>query len=669
MKTLQNDRFEILLDEKTGGIAAIFDTHDPHRMNVCGDLAPWGVPRSRFYENPYNPAPAADFSLVSFETDGRTALSVYENSRLRVDVRRAFTAAGRFAERFTVTNLSPAPFCLCRDTFAITLATNDRYTTADDCLTNRLHTHLWCGLDVSWVCALRMGDTGSNLGLVMTEGALVSYSQNGCKTNVRGYFLLEPDTVILPPHGKAVLSWELFFHDGKADFLRKLRAYPRTVLIDAARFTVFEGESIDFAVDTGDKGTPAVTLGGAPVEVHEKDGRYAVSYKPSRTGEHRFEITANGVKTYALFNVKTPFAALVKKRLDFIAARQQYREDGSPLDGAYLIYDNTVDRPYFDYYITDHNACRERMNMPLALAAYLRRVKDPALLASLERFVVFLYREFYDDATGEVFNNIGKNRDYLRLYNAPGVMLFLAELYPITKNEKYLDDILRLAQTYYRVGGEKCYSNAIAIRKVLAAFHEAKRYGDEKKMLAFFENHVRVMTRNGASYPPHEVNYEQTIVTPAVVTIAERGLYAAEEEKRHFIALASAHLANLERFVGFAPSYLLHGMSIRYWDGFWFGKRRRFGDTFPHHLSVLTARAYLAYARLTGDKEAVGKAEDILRSCLCLVSDDGRGSAARLHPYTLDGKAGEFFDEFANDQDLVLYDAMNADDLIDGFRV
>jgi hypothetical protein len=35
----------------------------------------------------------------------------------------------------------------------------------------------------------------------------------------------------------------------------------------------------------------------------------------------------------------------------------------------------------------------------------------------------------------------------------------------------------------------------------------------------------------------------------------------------------------------------------------------------------------------------------------------------------VDGKPGEYYDEWANDQDLVLYDALNASDLIPVFSL
>ena len=93
------------------------------------------------------------------------------------------------------------------------------------------------------------------------------------------------------------------------------------------------------------------------------------------------------------------------------------------------------------------------------------------------------------------------------------------------------------------------------------------------------------------------------------------------------------------------------------------------GDTLPHHLSCLTARAFVAYARLSGEQVYLERAEESIRNCLCLVNDDARGAAAYVYPHLVNGNKGEFYDEWANDQDLPFYDGMNFNDLIKIFEI
>ncbi|MDD6736076.1 MAG: hypothetical protein PUE13_07185 [Clostridiales bacterium] len=594
--------------------------------------------------------------------------AIYINNKLSVSVNRFFNTNGSFKEQVIIKNISPSVVCINRDNFGIELPFNDKYTYADDCMTNRCNTHIWCGGNTSWVNALKMGNSEINLGLALTKGAFISYSQNNClSSNTRGCFIFEPETVLLKRNEEYVLEWELFWHEGKKDFLKKLTEYETYIGIDAKHFTVFEGEKIEFKITPHNFEKPTVFCEGKTVNVTKKTGNFYVSYTPKKTGVHRFIINCGSVTTYAEFMVKIPFSELTEKRLNFIVDKQQCLDAESPLYGAYLIYDNKISGQYFDFSNTDHNACRERLNMPLAIIRYLQFHNNKKFRDSIDLFIKFLFREFYEEKTGEVFNNIGKTRDALRLYNAPGVMLIFAEMYYLTKEEKYLDNILKLAEKYYSVGGEKCYSNAVAIRKVIGAFELSGRIEDKKEMLGFFHLHVDNIIKNGLSYPKHEVNYEQTIVTPAVNCISEMGLYC--EDKEFYISEASKHLECLDRFVGQQPSFHLNEISVRFWDDYYFGKGMRYGDTFPHHLSCLTARAFIAYARLTGDKEYIERAEECIRNCLCLIGDNGQGAAAYVYPHMVNNREGEFYDEWANDQDLPLYDGMNFCDLIETFKI
>ena len=663
--------FEITHNPETGCITSVVLAGDSYKMNwvCCDDGYEWGgIDTSTRTHSEFHRKNDSEPVLFSFSEDDNFAEAVYENKRLRITVSRRFTGAGNLRERAAIKNIAHMPYTVCRDNFSLAFPFNDRYTYADDCMTNRCNTHIRCGGNVSYVNALRMGASELNLGMVLTEGAFVSYSQYGCRSNVRGCFGFEPESRILKSGEEYVLEWELFPHAGKSDFFARLAGYDSYIGIEAEHYTVFEGEAIRFKVTPHNGGEARVFLDGEELAVSD-DG--CVEYKPLRRGYHRFDIACGEISTFAEFNVKPPFAELVRRRLCFIAGRQQCLDPDSPLYGAYLVYDNETESQYFDFFNTDHNACRERLNMALTMIRYLQLREDEYLRASLDLFVKFLFREFYEESTGEVFNNIGKSRDALRLYNAPGVMLVFAELYRLTREERYLDNILRLAEKYYSIGGEKCYSNAVAVRKVMYAFSLAgeEREDDARRMLDFFGLHVGNMLKNGTSYPKHEVNYEQTIVTPAVTCISELGVFRRGAEREEYLRNAQMHLECLDRFSGCQPSCYLNEIAIRYWDDFWFGGERCFGDTLPHHLSCLSARAFAAFSELSGDASYLRRAGENIRNCLCLVDDDGHGYAAHVYPHTVNGIKGDFFDSWANDQDLPLYDAMHLCDRLPEFSV
>ena len=651
--------FQIAVDTRSGFLTSITCKDDEHEMNWCSDRGSWGRIHKRDRDlggKVFGELDGRKMEFCSAEITDATCVAEYRSDNLAVTVTRHFTADGDFVENYTIKNISDTVVCINRENFAIEVPFNDAYSGAETCMTQRCNTHIWCGHHVTWINALKMGDSAVNLGLFLTKGAIDCYSVDKCTDNVRGVFLLEPESVMLNSGGVYEIEWVLFRHKGTEDFFKRIRRFASYIDIKAVHYTVFEKEDIEFTVNPPSGNMPTVTTDGEAVPVSQTDAGYRVKYRPSHHGEYKFTVKIGEVSTWVRFTVKTNFADLLEKRVNFIVDRQQCLDRESPLYGAFLVYDNETDSVYFDYKNTDHNACRERMNIALLLLKYLQVKENPKVRAAIDLYFDFVFREFYEETTGEVFNNIGKNSEFLRLYNAPGVMLLFCEMYFVTREEKYLDHILTLADKYYSIGGEKCYANGLAIGKVVRALRESGRSADLARLLQYFDRHVENIIAIGTSYPPHECIYEQTIVTPAVTHISEMGLLS--ENKQRYQTEAKKHLECLKRFSGMQPDCYLHEIAIRFWDGYWFGKKMQMGDTLPHHLSVLTARAYLAYGRLSGEREWISKAEECIRNCMCLIGDDGRGSAAHMYPRTVNGTPGDYFDPWSNDQDLILYDAL-----------
>ncbi|WP_046173553.1 hypothetical protein [Domibacillus indicus] len=122
---------------------------------------------------------------------------------------------------------------------------------------------------------------------------------------------------------------------------------------------------------------------------------------------------------------------------------------------------------------------------------------------------------------------------------------------------------------------------------------------------------------------------------------------------------AKKHIKILELFNGLQPDYHLYETAIRHWDGYWFGKHRLYGDTFPHYWSSLTGRVYQNAAEITKDTEYYKKAEASYRGVLNLFNEDGSASCAKLTPHTVNGIKAGFYDPWANDQDWGLYYMFN----------
>ena len=137
------------------------------------------------------------------------------------------------------------PFFSYTGSIAIAFPLMDTYEDSDTCLTKRCNTHIFCGGNVSYIMALRMGGEAPHLGMVLTEGSLADYSiERDVKrqSNDRGCFWLHPSAMEFAPGETKKISWTVFKHNGKADFMEKLGEYSSFVDIRSERYVLFAGE-------------------------------------------------------------------------------------------------------------------------------------------------------------------------------------------------------------------------------------------------------------------------------------------------------------------------------------------------------------------------------------------------------------------------------------------
>ena len=139
--------------------------------------------------------------------------------------------------------------------------------------------------------------------------------------------------------------------------------------------------------------------------------------------------------------------------------------------------------------------------------------------------------------------------------------------------------------------------------------------------------------------------------------------YQLSGEER-YLDEAKRQLRLLYQFNGQQPDYHQFENSIRHWDGYWFGKYRMFGDTYPHYWSVLTGVDFIQYEQATGDHTFRETARASLRGCLNLFAADGSASCTMVFPQTVNGKKGKYYDPWANDQDWALYYALKYESVI-----
>ena len=565
-----------------------------------------------------------------------------------------------------LTNPGKKPYFADAGSIGIAFPLPDSYEDARTCLARRCHTHIFCGRDVSYICALRMGGQPPHLGMVLTEGSLECYSVErnlDRMSNDRGCFLLHPGALQFDAGETKRISWKIFPHQGKEDFLRRLGEESRFVDVRAERYVLFPDEKISLRIRPAFPARTVTVNGDAAVFWPEEGGFqpqagvWLWEADAGKLGEKWLNILADGVETRCRILVQERPDVLSRRRCQFLARKQQYQGKVECLRGAYLIYDNEGEQPVYRPE-NDFNGGRERMGMGCLMARFLQMEKEQEpedremLEKSLDAYRTFVLRELVDAGTGAVCDDIGMDGSFRRLYNPPWGAVFFMELYRKSGRREDLACASQIVRRFYQDGGAEFYPIGLPICQLVEELKKAGWRKEEEELTALFLGHADRMLERGTDYPASEVNYEQSIVAPAADILLSAYLLSGEEK---YLRAGEEQLAVLELFNGFQPDWHLYETAIRHWDGYWFGKRRIYGDTFPHYWSVLTGNVFELYGRITKDPAWLKRAEDSRRGVLGLIFPDGRASCACVFPHTVNGVRGEFFDEYANDQDWGLY--------------
>lgn len=567
---------------------------------------------------------------------------------------------GALVERYVFTNAGREELTMSET--GIYTPFNDHYSDAATCINGRANAHIWHGGSAAYVCALRMGAYAPHLGLVVTEGEIEHYevwerNEGQASSNDRGLFALNIPEVTLRPGESYTLAWRLFDHHGKEDFRAKL-LQAGSVLVDCDKYVYERGETARVTLTAGHRLEQcALHLNGVPVQLEaQTDGKRFVARVPLlQEGEARFDFHYDGQRhTHALCLVTEGIKRRLATRADFIVDHQQMNDPRDPRDGAYMVYDNEGDsifpndRPSVSYSDRDEGA--ERMGMGLFLAKQYLKTKDKKLRESLLRYVKFTREKLQtpDYVTYSTVDHRYRNRGYN--YPWAANLYFLA--YRITGDKQHALDGYHTMQALFRQFGYGFYCIEYPVVTGLETLKKAGLKEEYDRLLQDYRRLGEVFLKNGLNYPQHEVNYEQSIVAPAIYVLEQ--LYMVTGEQK-YLDEVRRQLPVMEAFNGFQPSYHLHDIAIRHWDGYWFGKREMYGDTLPHYWSAITATVYHYYAMITGDKEYERRAQTVVDGNLCLFTKDGRGSCAYVYPRRVNGCKADFADPYANDQDFALY--------------
>jgi len=638
--TLQNAHWHVTVDPGLGSLTHIAHPDDPHGMNwVCAsDENPW-FPRSYGWGLGHLTMPGYP-AAPRWETPVAVdALNVrYRLGALQISATRTLRGE-RFDELYCFENTGDTELPI----WGIGLCTpfNDNYPDAVTCVTRRCNAHIWCGGHIAYVCALRMGATGPHLGWVLTEGQIGGYSIQGrgyltAGSNTRGIIVMNGAGATLKPGESLRLGGTMFWHDGWDDFMAKARTVPGFVEVAAEHYTLTGREEprITLSDPKGTLGKPVAEVDGERLPIHLPGGR------------------ATWLRVLRVEDV----GALVHARATFIAEKQIVRDSADLLHGAILSYDNDTHAMLHNPSWADQGEGREHIGMGVLLAQAGARWNDSALLDAAKHNQTFVLDKL-QDADGTVYNS-DRDRTTQRLYNYPWVAQLHLELGD-------LDACLRTFRQYYHCGGERFYAFPIAMFQAVTAFRAAGRVSEAEELLALFRGHADRIVASGIDIPAHEVNYEQTIIGPATLIPLE--VYLLTRDARYLCA-AEALLPLLDAFNGRQPDHHLNDIAIRHWDGFWFGGKQMWGDTFPHYWSALTGWVFYRYWQATGSEEHRRRGREILLNNLSAFKPDGSARCVYIYPDAVNGNAGRCWDPLANDQDWALVFLLQAAQIDPGFE-
>jgi hypothetical protein len=667
----QETDFIIHTDMNTGGIQKIMHKNDKHHMNwifaTDGSELEWFTPEFGwglgFIEIEKNGKQETfkwnAISDISVENGKTTYTYKFEDFNMKIT--RSFNQSGQLIEKFKIENTSTTSIKVVD--MGIYTPLKDWYEGgAETCLTVRCNAHVWAGgYNSSYINAIRMGTEAPHLGLVVTEGSIRHYELLNTRdlprkvagSNLRGGITLKVEPSTIKSSESYTISWKVFWHQGYEDFYKKALE-SGTVIAEADKYFIPVGETAKMRFKSNKKlSNVSCSVEGNPIKFEQDGNLITTEYKAKKAGNKVVTLNYDGKKTVVNLYFSLPTKKLLKKRVDFIIDKQQMKDKSDPRFGAYLVYDNEIDSIYPNIpFKVDHDEGAERVGMGLAIANWLQQNPQSSkkYKKSLEAYYQFV-RYKLQTPDYKVYSTVDHTKRH-RGYNYPWVAGFYAELYKQTKNPLYIKDCYHTMRKWYKEFGYDFYAICVPYKKSIDYLREA---GFNKEASILLEDYKKVAVeydKNGINYPRHEVNYEQSIVSPAVNFYLE--MYLITKDK-HYLEEGEKHLALLEAFNGQQPDYHLNEISIRHWDGYWFGKRQSWGDTMPHYWSALTGRAYIQYYAATGKEEYLRRGKICLENNLCNIRDNGTGAAAYIYPEKVNGVVAEFYDEFANDQDWALF--------------
>ena len=658
---INNKNILVELDETTGATKGIFQPEDVHEMNWVLDNSVWGIPEG------------FETKRVEKTDNGVIVTTEHPDKMLRLVIRKELSDDGYY-ETYELLNLSEMEFFVTKDNLGIPFPYQCQLESGKHALDECCTTHVWCGGNVCWMQSVRNRGEAPYLLMQLTEGSIEDYSISYDISRVRnaayfrGVIVLHPTSTVLLPGQKITYCFRYRF----------VNESPEKVPLDfknAMRFTAQKyswlcGEKVNLILECAEPWKNAVIQCNGEDIPYEKVNNTAIcSCSFDQLGEKHITAEVDGKKTWMNVQVILPVAEILERRARFITEKQQYHCPGSHLDGAYLIYDDQEKRMHYsaNMWEQDHNAARERIGMGVVVCRQLQRKCDEHMMKSLRKHREFVERELIDTESGMVFNDAGKS-ERLRIFNFPWVSSYYLEWYRLSGEKKCIEIAAKILLKYYEFDGKNQDSQCIEAADILECLEKENLMELHTRLKNEFLRHADEILQRAGVLAYDETSWSNEPPNDTCCYLSQAYIITGEEKYREQAAMY-VPMSNA-RF-GTQPDFHMNCISLRYWDRYWFGKVRTYGDTFPHYWTSLVAWAYAWYDRACESDKMNDVIQNCLRGNLCIYREDGFAANTYLYPYKVvqyssdpayenrrmqpSAVYGKNYDAWANDQDWSLY--------------
>lgn len=548
---------------------------------------------------------------------------------------------GDLFERYEFHNVSAHSIAV--SSLDINTPFNDNYPKDQaELLNRRCHAHVWAGGSAAYVCAMRIGGRGPHLGLMVTDGDVSGYelrerAASKGMSNFRGVICLSPADRTLQPGESFSVEWRIFAHDGWEDFYRQL-VRRGGLYVRASRYTAAVGETVDYEL-----------VSSAGVERRRWTCR--------QQGLQRVDVPYGRNRlTHVEFLGLPSMGELLLARARFIVRNQFVAEDG-PYCGALVPYDNETDRQYRNWELppnrrrVDTSEGGERHGMGIFLAMVAQRGWRDEFIPYLRQHADFV-RNRLQEADFTLYQEVSRP-SRMRTYNYPWCATFYIEMYKLTGERKYAEWAYGTMMRLFSGRGLRLPDTFVdlPVKSILDMLASAGMEDARAKLLAVYCRRCERYADPSARLEIHEVGMTPDQLSGFLTQFVD--LYKVTHDGR-YLDFARRFAPLMDGMLPHQPSACLSDMALHHWDGYWFGKRRMWGDTCPQDWNGGVADYLRGLAEVTGDRRLSERADGIVRQLLSLFDPDGRAYCVYLYPDRVNGIPCKFRDPLANDQDWAL---------------